>query len=81
MDVLRTPDERFTDLPGYEFAPHYVDDLHGYVGLRVHYVDVGARDARHTFLCLTGEPTWAYLNRRMITVVADSGARFVVPAW
>ena len=79
MDVLRTPDERFADLPGYDYAPNYVDDLQGYGGLRVHYVDLGGRDARHTFLCLPGEPTWAYLYRRMIPVFAASGARAVHP--
>ncbi len=81
MDVLRTPDERFSDLPGYDYAPNYVEDLQGYDGLRVHYVDIGGRDARHTFLCLPGEPTWAYLYRRMIPVFAASGARVVVPDW
>jgi haloalkane dehalogenase len=81
MDVLRTPDERFADLPGYDYAPNYVDDLQGYDGLQVHYVDLGGRDARHTFLCLPGEPTWAYLYRRMIPVFAASGARVVVPDW
>jgi pimeloyl-ACP methyl ester carboxylesterase len=81
MDVLRTPDERFDSLLGYDFAPNYVDDLEGYEGLRVHYVDEGARDAARTFLCLPGEPTWAYLYRRMIPVFAKSGARVVVPDW
>lgn len=81
MDVLRTPDDRFANLPGYTYSPHYVDDLKGYEGLRVHYVDQGANDAPRTFLCLPGEPTWAYLYRRMIPVFAGSGARVVVPDW
>ncbi|MDU8910765.1 haloalkane dehalogenase [Aestuariicoccus sp. MJ-SS9] len=81
MDVVRTPDDRFADLPEYAFAPHYVDDLTGYEGLRVHYLDEGPRDAPRTFLCLPGEPTWAYLYRRMIPVFAGSGARVVVPDW
>ena len=81
MEVLRTPDDRFADLPGYGFAPHYVDDLKGYDGLRVHYVDQGANDASRTVLCLHGEPTWAYLYRRMIPLFAGSGARVVVPDW
>jgi haloalkane dehalogenase len=81
MDVLRTPDDRFADLPGYAFAPHFLDDLKGYEGLRVHYVDERPDDAPRTFLCLPGEPTWAYLYRRMIPVFLDSGARVVVPDW
>tara|TARA_R110002074_G_scaffold402069_1_gene603080 strand:- start:911 stop:1810 length:900 start_codon:yes stop_codon:yes gene_type:complete len=81
MDILRTPDDRFENLPGYAFAPNYVDDLKGYEGLRVHYLDQGPDDVRRTFLCLPGEPTWAYLYRRMIPVFANSGARVVVPDW
>jgi len=37
MDVLRTPDDRFHDLPGYPFAPHYLESA----GIRIHYVDEG----------------------------------------
>jgi len=81
MDVLRTPDDRFADLPGYGFAPHYADDLDGYEGLRVHYLDQGAPDAARTLLCLPGEPTWAYLYRRMVPIFEGSGARVVVPDW
>ncbi|MCL5779319.1 haloalkane dehalogenase [Limibaculum sp. FT325] len=81
MDVLRTPDDRFADLSGYDFTPNYVDDLRGYEGLRVHYVSVGSDDAEKVFLCLPGEPTWAYLYRRMVPAFAESGARVVVPDW
>lgn len=81
MEVLRTPDDRFADLPGFAFAPNYVEDIKGYEGLRVHYVDEGTPDASRTFLCLPGEPTWAYLYRRMIPVFRDSGARVIVPDW
>ncbi|PHP67200.1 haloalkane dehalogenase [Zhengella mangrovi] len=81
MDVLRTPDDRFSNLPGYAFAPNYVDTLKGYEGLRVHFLDEGRKDAARTFLCLPGEPTWAYLYRRMIPVFAASDARVVVPDW
>jgi pimeloyl-ACP methyl ester carboxylesterase len=79
--ALRTPDERFADLPGYDFAPHYVDDLPGYEGLRVHYVDEGPSDARHTFLCLHGQPSWSYLYRKMIPVFVEAGARVIAPDW
>ncbi len=78
-DVLRTPEERFAALPDWPYAPHYVEDLAGYSGLRLHYVDEGAQDASATFLCLHGEPTWAYLYRRMIPVFLESGARVVAP--
>jgi haloalkane dehalogenase len=78
-DVLRTPDKRFANLPGYAFAPHYVSDLEGYAGLRVHYVDDGPRDAAKTFVCLHGQPTWSYLYRRMIPVFAAAGHRVVAP--
>ncbi len=39
IESVRTPEERFAGLPGFPFAPHYVDDLPGYEGLRVHYLD------------------------------------------
>ncbi|MEM9471544.1 MAG: haloalkane dehalogenase [Pseudomonadota bacterium] len=81
MEALRTPDERFDDLPGYDFAPNYVDDLPGYEGFRVHYVDEGPSEALQTFLCLPGQPTWAYLYRHMIPVFTAAGARVVVPDW
>ena len=46
MEVLRTPDDRFVDLPGYDFAANYVDDLPDYEGLRVHYLDQGAKSVQ-----------------------------------
>lgn len=75
--VLRTPDDRFAGLPGFPFAPHYIDDP--VAGLRLHYVDEGPRDAAATFLCLHGQPTWSYLYRRMIPVFAAAGHRVVAP--
>ena len=78
-DTLRTPDDRFADLPGYGFAPHYVDDLPGYAGMRVHYLDEGPRDAAVTALCLHGQPTWSYLYRKMIPVFAGAGLRVIAP--
>lgn len=77
--ALRTPDARFADLPGFPFAPHYVDDLPDCRGLRAHYVDEGPPDADRVFLCLHGQPTWSYLYRRMIPVFAAAGARVVAP--
>jgi tRNA(adenine34) deaminase len=78
-DVLRTPEERFDRLPGYPFAPHYIGDLKGYQGLRIHYLDEGSREASKTFLCLHGQPTWSYLYRRMIPVFTAAGHRVVAP--
>ena len=78
-DVLRTPDERFANIPGYPFAPHYITDLVGYPGLRVHYLDEGPRGARKVFLCLHGQPTWSYLYRRMLPVFTAAGHRVVAP--
>ena len=78
IEALRTPDERFVGLPGYAFKPHYIDDLAGYEGLRLHYLDEGARSGQ-VFLCLHGEPTWAYLYRKMIPVFAGAGHRVVAP--
>nr|WP_321359274.1 haloalkane dehalogenase [uncultured Hyphomonas sp.] len=80
-DALRTPDERFSGLPGWSYAPHYVDDLPGYEGLRVHYVDEGPQNAVRTYLCLHGQPSWSYLYRKMIPVFLDSGARVIAPDW
>lgn len=78
-DAMRTPDERFENLPGYNFAPNYVDDLPGYEGLRMHYLDEGPKDAKVTFLCLHGEPSWSYLYRKMIPILTAAGHRCVAP--
>ena len=59
MEILRTPEERFRNLPEYPFKPNYVDIN----GLRVHYIDEGSGE---TILCLHGEPTWSFLYRKMI---------------
>jgi len=81
--VLRTPDDRFASLPGFAFAPRYLEGLRGYEGLRAHYVDESPAGSQHaspqTFLCLHGEPTWAYLYRQMIPVFSHAGHRSVAP--
>ena len=77
--ALRTPDERFANLPDFEFPVGYVDDLPGYEGLRIAYVDAGPNDAERTFLCLHGEPSWSFLYRRMIPAFLESDARVVAP--
>ena len=76
-EILRTPDERFAHLPGFDFAPHYIEDLTGFEDLRLHYLDEGPHDADRVFLCLHGEPTWSYLYRKMIPVFASAGQRVV----
>ena len=76
---MRTPDERFADLPDFPYAPQYLEDLPGFPGLRMARVDEGPKDAAHTFLCLHGEPTWSFLYRKMIPVFVSSGARVVAP--
>ncbi len=78
-DALRTPDSRFDNLPGYDFAPNYLSDLPALNGLRMHYLDVGAKDAQITYLCLHGNPAWSYLYRKMIPIFKQSGARVVAP--
>jgi haloalkane dehalogenase len=81
IETLRTPDDRFAALPGFDVAAQYIDTLPGYEGLRVHFVDEGPRDADRVFLCLHGQPTWSYLYRKMIPVFVAGGARVVAPDW
>ncbi|MEX1199101.1 MAG: haloalkane dehalogenase [Pseudohongiellaceae bacterium] len=79
MDFSRTPEERFQNLPGYDFAPHYlmVDDTEG-GELRVHYLDEGPSDADPVLL-LHGEPSWSYLYRKMIPFLTAAGHRVIAP--
>lgn len=74
MDVLRTPDDRFHNLPGYSFVPQYLD----VDGLRIHYVDEGPPEAA-PILLLHGEPSWSYLYRKMIPRLAAAGHRCIAP--
>ncbi len=79
MDALRTPDGRFAELPGYPFAPHYLEVPDGEGGaLRVHYVDEGDPGAEPVLL-LHGEPSWSYLYRKMIPIIAGAGLRPIAP--
>ncbi len=79
MQTLRTPDDRFADLPGYPFSAHYaeVDDAEGGT-LRVHYLHEGDSSAP-VVLLMHGEPSWSYLYRTMIPVLTDSGLQIVAP--
>ncbi len=79
MKVLRTPDEQFEKLPGYDFPPNYLmtDDFEG-GQLRVHYLDEGPKHAA-PILLMHGEPSWSYLYRKMIPVLVDAGHRVIAP--
>jgi haloalkane dehalogenase len=79
MQILRTPDERFEKLEGYDFAPHYLD-VKGAAGtpVRMHYLDEGPRDAAPVLL-LHGNPTWAYLYRNIARSLLARGHRVVAP--
>jgi len=79
MKALRTPDDRFADLPGYPFAPNYLEIDDGESGrLRVHYVDEGPKSAP-VVLLMHGEPSWSYLYRKMIPVLTAAGYRCIAP--
>ncbi|GBD26115.1 Haloalkane dehalogenase 1 [bacterium HR30] len=74
MEILRTPDERFVNLPGYPFEPRYVE----VDGVRIHYVHEGPRQAPPVLL-LHGEPSWSYLYRKMIPRLVEAGLRVIAP--
>lgn len=79
VPALRTPEDRFSDIPDFDYPVSYADDLPGYEGLRIAWVDVGPSDADEVFLCLHGEPSWSFLYRRMMPVFLESGARVIAP--
>lgn len=79
MQPLRTPEERFGNLPGFNFAPRYVsvpDDRFG--SLRLHYLDEGPASAP-VILLLHGQGCWCYLYRRMIPLLVAAGFRVIAP--
>jgi haloalkane dehalogenase len=79
MPVLRTPDDRFENLAGFDFSPNYLEIEDDELGpLRMHYLDEGPQDGP-VVLCLHGEPTWCYLYRKMIPVLATAGLRVLAP--
>jgi haloalkane dehalogenase len=75
VEVVRTPEERFADLPGFGFTPRYATLPDG---LRLHYVDEGPPGAE-TVLLLHGQPTWSYLYRTVVARLAARGLRAVAP--
>ncbi|MHA2400705.1 MAG: alpha/beta fold hydrolase, partial [Promethearchaeota archaeon] len=74
MELLRTPDERFENLPDFPFEPNYfeVDKI------RIHYIDEGPKDAE-VMLLMHGEPSWSFLYRHMIPILVKAGFRTVAP--
>ncbi|MEZ5177456.1 MAG: haloalkane dehalogenase [Acidimicrobiales bacterium] len=80
MEFLRTPDDRFADLPGFGFEPRYaeVPAGDGSGSARMAYLDEGPADGE-VVLCLHGEPSWSFLYRHMIPVLVDAGLRVVAP--
>ena len=79
IKALRTPEENFENIYNFPFEPKYIENLHGYEGLRMHYIDEGPVDSKVVFLCLHGQPTWSYLYRKMIPVFVENGGRVVAP--
>src|ERR1700722_1484924 len=76
--ILKTPAERFANLPGFAWHGYSRYDLPGYSGLAMSYLDEGPRTAP-VFLCLHGQPTWSYLYRRMMPHFLATGSRVVAP--
>jgi haloalkane dehalogenase len=79
VKALRTPDERFENLPGYPFAPNYTDVPDGEGGrLRIHHVDEGPQGGQ-IVVCMHGQPSWSYLYRHMISELTTAGLRVIAP--
>jgi len=73
-EIVRTPESAFENLADYDFAPNYIDCL----GYQIHYVDEGPKDGQ-TVLLLHGQPSWSYLYRHMIPLLANAGFRVIAP--
>lgn len=74
MNLLRTPDERFENIPDFPYEPHYIT----VDGIRIHYVDEGSND-EEVILLMHGEPSWSFLYRHMIPPLVKEGFRVVAP--
>ncbi len=77
VEFIRTPEERFKNIPNFPYEPHYIENLKGYEDLRMCYYDEGPKDSNEVFFCLHGEPTWSYLYRRMIPIFLERGYRII----
>jgi haloalkane dehalogenase len=80
MKLLRTPDDRFLNIPDYPFSPHYqvISDRLENVELRIHHIDEGDSDAQPV-LMLHGEPSWSFLYRKMVAPFVQAGYRVLAP--
>jgi haloalkane dehalogenase len=74
MRVLQTPQDQFARLPGFGYEPHYAD----VGGLRMAYVQAGPADGAPVLL-LHGEPSWSFLYRTIMPVLAEAGLRAIAP--
>ncbi len=72
--ILRTPEDRFGDLPNFEYTPNYLE----VEGMRVHYIDEGSRGS-NAILLMHGEPSWSFLYRHMIRILRSAGFRVLAP--
>lgn len=79
MNILRTPEERFENLPEFAFEPHYVEVPDERFGpLRMHYLDEGRADSP-VVLCTPTQGSWVYIYRKMIPLLVDAGLRVIAP--
>src|ERR1700719_3200557 len=78
MHALRTPEERFQNLPDFDWEAHHADVHAGDAAALMAYVDEGSRQAQPVLL-LHGEPSWSYLYRNMIPPLLDAGLRAIAP--
>jgi len=78
-ELIRTPDNRFQNLPDYPYVPNYIEGLPSLPNARIHYVDEGGQSANEVFLCLHGAPTWSYIYRKMIPIFLAPGHRVIAP--
>jgi haloalkane dehalogenase len=80
MEILRTPDDRFKNLPDYPFRPHYltINDRLENVAIRIHYIDEGDSGSQ-AVLMLHGEPSWSFLYRKMVAPFVQAGYRVLAP--
>ncbi|MGA2519462.1 MAG: haloalkane dehalogenase [Acidimicrobiales bacterium] len=81
MRLLRTPDERFSVLPGFDFEPHYLDveSGDGPTPIRVAFLDEGPASAPETIVLMHGEPSWSFLYRKMVAPLVAEGFRVIAP--
>lgn len=77
--ALRTPEARFEDLVDWPYLPKYMEDLPGFEGLRLHYVEMGKPTACRTVICIHGQKTWGYAFRKTIEHFISNGYRVIIP--